>query len=162
VLAHCWAVRRRKRLSCQCLPPAPIGAIGRNIFTGDRLYAFDLAMLKSVHLHNEGRSIDFGSRDFNILNRADFGAPVRILESPGFGRSVSTVNSPRMLQVSQTSLPTTGYGRDLVNETDGRGDRNQKALAADEPHAAAHRQKNHQSVIQRTRRMTGGSPEVVR
>jgi hypothetical protein len=76
------------------------GAVGRNTFTGDRLYSMDLALVKSVHLHGEQKLLSLRAEAFNVLNHADLGLPTRILESPAFGRSVSMVNKPRTLQVT--------------------------------------------------------------
>jgi hypothetical protein len=76
------------------------GAVGRNTFTGDRLYSMDVALIKSVHLHSEQKLLNLRLEMFNVLNHADLGLPIRILESPGFGRSVSMVNKPRTLQVA--------------------------------------------------------------
>jgi hypothetical protein len=78
--------------------PGENGAVGRNVFTGDPLYSLDLALMKSVHLKAENRSLDLRFETFNTLNRAAFGVPDRILESPAFGNSVTTVNQPRTLQ----------------------------------------------------------------
>jgi hypothetical protein len=76
------------------------GAVGRNTFTGDRLYSMDLALIKSVRLHGEQKLLNLRFETFNALNHGDLGLPTRILESPGFGRSVSMVNKPRTLQVA--------------------------------------------------------------
>jgi hypothetical protein len=80
---------------------APIGqdgAVGRNVFTGDRLYSLDLALSKAVPFIDEHKRVELRVETFNLLNRPAFGVPDRILESPGFGRSIRTVNQPRTLQ----------------------------------------------------------------
>jgi hypothetical protein len=35
---------------------------------------------------------------FNFINRANYGVPVRFLESPGFGQATSTVTPARRIQ----------------------------------------------------------------
>jgi hypothetical protein len=74
------------------------GAIGRNLNTGDRLSSLDFALSEIIPLQGDDRKLDLRVECYNVANRAAFGVPVRILESPGFGRSVSTVNQPRTIQ----------------------------------------------------------------
>ena len=38
------------------------------------------------------------SEAFNLFNRANYGIPVRLLESPSFGRSIDTVTPNRRIQ----------------------------------------------------------------
>jgi hypothetical protein len=35
---------------------------------------------------------------FNVFNRANFGVPVRFLESPGFGQATETITPARRIQ----------------------------------------------------------------
>lgn len=35
---------------------------------------------------------------FNLLNRANFGLPIRVIGAPGFGSAVETVTPARMIQ----------------------------------------------------------------
>ncbi len=46
----------------------------------------------------EDWTLRFRCEFFNILNRSHFGIPVRILEAPGFGESVTTTVPARTLQ----------------------------------------------------------------
>jgi hypothetical protein len=78
--------------------PGQDGSLGRNTFTGDPLRSWDLAITKVVAA--EPAKITARVEVFNVTNRVHFGIPVRILEFPSFGRSVSAASSPRTLQIS--------------------------------------------------------------
>lgn len=73
------------------------GAVGRNTFRAPSLLTFDMSVTDSFGLWRNARfvtRVEF----FNLFNRANYGIPVRILESPGFGRSVRTLTPPRTIQ----------------------------------------------------------------
>jgi hypothetical protein len=77
--------------------PGQDGVVGRNTFRGWGLYNIDLALGRSFML-NERHSIQIRSEVYNLLNHPNFGIPNRILESPAFGRAVSSETSPRTIQ----------------------------------------------------------------
>lgn len=79
---------------------APIGQDGsvpRNSFRATNLMVSNVAVLKTVAL-SENTKLIFRTEVFNLFNRANFGIPVRYLESPGFGRSTDTVTPNRRIQ----------------------------------------------------------------
>lgn len=79
---------------------APIGqdgAVSRNSFRATNLMISNVAVVKTIALSEQSRLI-FRTEVFNLFNRANFGIPVRYLESPGFGRSVDTVTPNRRIQ----------------------------------------------------------------
>jgi Carboxypeptidase regulatory-like domain len=73
------------------------GAVGRNTFRGDKFIDWDLALRKLFHF-TERQALEFRAEAFNLLNRANYGLPVRVLGSPGFGTAVETVNPARTIQ----------------------------------------------------------------
>jgi len=95
---------RRTSIVLSSQPPsllAPIGqngTLGRNTFVADRLKSWDLAVTKLVT--SEPFRVTLRGEMFNASNRAHFAIPVRILEFPSFGKAVSTVSSPRTVQLS--------------------------------------------------------------
>lgn len=79
---------------------APIGqdgAIGRNTFRAGSILELDMAISKTVRF-SESKSLQFRTDVFNFPNRANFGIPQRILESPGFGQATNTVTPGRRIQ----------------------------------------------------------------
>jgi hypothetical protein len=73
------------------------GFVGRNTIRADGLFNWDLALIKRVSL-TETRHLDFRTEFFNVLNRTNFGIPVRTIGDPGFGRSTDTVTPSRLIQ----------------------------------------------------------------
>jgi hypothetical protein len=73
------------------------GAVGRNTFRAPSQFSFDLAITKFYNFNDRVR---FHARTeiFNLFNRTNFGIPVRILESPAFGKSTYTTTPPRTIQ----------------------------------------------------------------
>jgi hypothetical protein len=60
------------------LPPAGFhGDLGRNTVIGPGLAVLDMALVKTFHLR-PGQTLAFRTEFFNLLNRANFGMPVRI------------------------------------------------------------------------------------
>jgi hypothetical protein len=79
------------------------GAVGRNTFRSGGRFELDLSLVKSFAFRQRelyDRRLTFRLDIFNLTNRANFGVPVRFLEAPGFGRTVSTVTPARRLQFS--------------------------------------------------------------
>lgn len=73
------------------------GAVGRNTARGDGFINLDLAMRKKFQL-NERHALDFRAEFFNVINRANFGLPVRVIGAPGFGSAVETAAPARIIQ----------------------------------------------------------------
>jgi len=75
------------------------GAIGRNTFRAGSILEWDAALTRAFKI-NKSQRVLLRLELFNLLNRDNFGVPVRILEAPAFGQAVSTVTPPRRLQVA--------------------------------------------------------------
>jgi hypothetical protein len=73
------------------------GTVGRNTFRAAGQHNFDLALSRSIALSETVRVV-FRTEAFNAFNRVNFSIPVRILESPAFGKAVSTASPNRILQ----------------------------------------------------------------
>jgi hypothetical protein len=73
------------------------GSIGRNTFRAGSIWTTDLAVAKIVSL-SERVKMTFRMEIFNVFNRANFGIPVRFLESPAFGQATDTVTPGRRIQ----------------------------------------------------------------
>ena len=73
------------------------GQVGRNTFRAGSYLDTNLALIKSFRF-DESRSLVFRTEVFNLLDRANFGVPVRYLEAPGFGRATSTLTPGRRVQ----------------------------------------------------------------
>ncbi|MFL6255864.1 MAG: carboxypeptidase regulatory-like domain-containing protein [Pyrinomonadaceae bacterium] len=73
------------------------GQVGRNTFRAGSYLDTNVAIIKTFRL-DEARSLVFRTEVFNILNRANFGVPIRQLEAPGFGQATSTLTPGRRLQ----------------------------------------------------------------
>jgi hypothetical protein len=78
-------------------PVGQDGSVSRNSFRATNLLLFNGALVKSFALSEQTKLI-FRAEVFNIFNRANYGIPVRYLESAGFGRSVDTVTPNRRIQ----------------------------------------------------------------
>src|SRR5262249_8583338 len=79
---------------------APLGSngrIGRNFFRASGIAKTDLALTKNFSIR-DGQFVVFRVEAFNIGNRTHFAIPVRILESPSFGKSVDTTLNSRQVQ----------------------------------------------------------------
>lgn len=73
------------------------GAVGRNTFRAPSQFNFDLSITKFFNF-NERVRLQARMEIFNLFNRTNFGIPVRILESPAFGKSTYTTTPPRTVQ----------------------------------------------------------------
>ncbi|MEK6303927.1 MAG: carboxypeptidase-like regulatory domain-containing protein [Acidobacteriota bacterium] len=73
------------------------GSVGRNTARGDAFINLDLAMRKRFQL-SERHSLDFRAEFFNVLNRSNFGLPVRVIGAPAFGSAVETSAPARVVQ----------------------------------------------------------------
>ncbi|HWP44225.1 MAG TPA: carboxypeptidase-like regulatory domain-containing protein [Blastocatellia bacterium] len=73
------------------------GFVGRNTVRGDSFINWDLALNKSFRF-TESQELEFRAEFFNVLNRANFGLPIRTLGNPGFGSAVDTITPARRIQ----------------------------------------------------------------
>ena len=74
------------------------GRVGRNSFRADGIGTVDLAIWRRFKIKDTSE-FDLRLEMFNCLNRTHFGIPVRILESPGFGRAYDTQVNPRSIRL---------------------------------------------------------------
>jgi hypothetical protein len=87
-----------RRAPLEILAPAGSdGAVGRNTFRARSWYDLDLAAAARFRF-GERWTLHFRAEVFNVLNRANFGIPIRILGAPGFGSAVNTLTAPRSVQ----------------------------------------------------------------
>jgi hypothetical protein len=75
----------------------PFGNAPRNVARGPATYVLDMGLHKSVPL-GRGR-MEFRVEIFNVLNRANFGAPNGNRSSSAFGTITSLVTTPRQVQL---------------------------------------------------------------
>lgn len=73
------------------------GAVGRNTVRGDSFVNLDLAIRKRFQL-GEKNALDFRAEGFNVINRANYGLPIRTIGAPGFGSAVETAAPARIIQ----------------------------------------------------------------
>ncbi|HWP43168.1 MAG TPA: hypothetical protein VNO14_08045, partial [Blastocatellia bacterium] len=73
------------------------GTAGRNILTADGIVNFDVGLAKDFKL-SEQRRLEFRWEVFNLFNHANFGIPVNDINSPNFGRVLSTSTPERQMQ----------------------------------------------------------------
>ena len=83
--------------SVLCSPIGQNGSLGRNVLRAPSQSRFDFGIMKSTKL-SETVALEFGWDIFNVFNRANFAAPDYELGSPDFGRIVTTVGGPRVMQ----------------------------------------------------------------
>ncbi|HXG95406.1 MAG TPA: hypothetical protein VNN73_23940, partial [Blastocatellia bacterium] len=70
---------------------------GRNTVRADGFVNLDMALAKKFRF-TESQNLEFKTEVFNVLNRANYGIPVRVIGAPGFGSSFDTVNPARIIQ----------------------------------------------------------------
>jgi len=77
------------------------GNLGRNLYRGPFQQNWDFSIIKNFKL-TERQTLRFSTDFFNIWNHANFANPaVTDVENPGaFGKIVSTVGTPRLIQFS--------------------------------------------------------------
>jgi hypothetical protein len=78
-------------------PKRGTGSVGRNTFRADGLATIDVALSRSIPLRG-ATALTVRVEAFNLFNRTSFGVPVRILESPGFGRAYDQTVDPRTVR----------------------------------------------------------------
>lgn len=74
------------------------GRINRNSFRAGNILELDLSFIKRINFGS--RYLLLRTDIFNVINRANFGVPVRLLEAPGFGQAVNTITPGRRVQLS--------------------------------------------------------------
>ena len=75
------------------------GTSGRNILTGPVFNNVDFGLHKKFRL-TEQTAIQLQANAFNVFNHPNFGLPVSNLNSSQVGRSISTVGTPRVIQLA--------------------------------------------------------------
>lgn len=73
------------------------GSIGRNTVRADGIVNWDIALNKRFRF-TETQNLEFRTEVFNLLNRTNYGIPIRTLFNPGFGSSVETALPNRIIQ----------------------------------------------------------------
>ena len=74
------------------------GFVGRNTLRGDGFINLDMALGKNFRF-SENHNLEFRTEVFNVLNRTNYGLPIRTIGAPGFGSSIDTVNPARIIQL---------------------------------------------------------------
>ena len=75
----------------QATPDLQQGTLRRNVVDGFGMAQVDLALRREFRVA-ERRRLEFRVEAYNVLNHANFGDPVRYLNSPVFGQSTSMLN----------------------------------------------------------------------
>ena len=78
-------------------PVGSNGAVPRNAFRSSNLWLTNSSIIKTFKF-SENKGLSFRLDIFNLFNRANYGLPVRFLESPGFGRATDTITPGRRFQ----------------------------------------------------------------
>jgi hypothetical protein len=86
----------------QTTSPGVQGTLGRNAFSGFGMTQLDFDLRREFRL-TERRRLEFRIEAYNLFNHANFGDPVRYLNSPVFGQSTSMLN-----QMLGTGSPGSG------------------------------------------------------
>lgn len=73
------------------------GAVPRNSFRSSNLWLMNVAVSKAFSFSDSTKLV-FRTEFFNVLDRANYGIPVRFLEAPGFGRATNTITPGRRIQ----------------------------------------------------------------
>jgi hypothetical protein len=79
---------------------APVGANGdqgRNTFRAGNYLLLNLALVKHF-IFTDDQQLVFRAEFFNVIDRENFGIPVRWLETPSFGAATDTVTPGRRIQ----------------------------------------------------------------
>jgi hypothetical protein len=73
------------------------GSTGRNTFRGPSFNEFNLSILKHIPI-TEKVALRFQADFFNLFNRVNFNIPDNAINDQTFGRSLSIVGNPRIIQ----------------------------------------------------------------
>lgn len=79
-------------------PRGQNGRAGRNTFRTDGISTVDVAISRRFNVGSS--ALDLRLETFNLFNRTSYGIPVRILESPGFGRAYDLQINPRTIRIA--------------------------------------------------------------
>ncbi len=74
------------------------GRVSRNSFRSDGLMLVDLSLARRFAFGEEA-AVELRVEVFNLLDRASYGIPIRVLESPGFGRAFDLQAEPRAARI---------------------------------------------------------------
>ena len=80
---------------------APIGQDGRvrrNTFRAGNVIELDLSLSRNLYLSGSRRLL-LRADIFNLINRANFGIPVRLLGAQNFGQAIDTITPSRRIQL---------------------------------------------------------------
>ena len=77
----------------------PFGNAARNIATGPRSHMLDMGLHKGFQLPFAQSRLEFRIEVFNVLNRANFGAPNGNRSSTAFGTITTLATTPRQVQL---------------------------------------------------------------
>jgi hypothetical protein len=80
-------------------PANGFGNLGRGALRGPDSTNYDMSLFKNFHVHDR-YNLQLRGEAYNLTNTAHFAAPVTNINSPDFGRSVSTVNGAFGRQVN--------------------------------------------------------------
>ena len=76
------------------------GTLGRDTFRGPILHTVDVSLIKETPLLREAVKLQFRAEIFNVFNLVNFGLPVNVVLSPGFGLISRTAAPSRQIQFS--------------------------------------------------------------
>ena len=93
------------------VPNGVQGNLGRNVISGFGMWQVDTALSRDFRL-NDRASVQVRASAFNAFNHANFGDPVKFLDSPLFGQSTSMLNM-------MLSTGTPGSGLSPILQTGG-------------------------------------------
>jgi hypothetical protein len=71
--------------------PNSLGTLSRGSFYAPGFRQYDLSLFKNFHVHDR-YNVQLRGEAYNLTNSAHFTMPVMNIDSPDFGRQVSTVN----------------------------------------------------------------------
>jgi hypothetical protein len=74
--------------------------LGRDTFRGPILHTVDVSLIKETPLLREAVKLQFRAEIFNVFNLVNFGLPVNVVLSPGFGLISRTAAPSRQIQFS--------------------------------------------------------------
>jgi hypothetical protein len=75
------------------------GTLGRNTFTGPGFWNVDFGLHKRFRITEDHR-LTLQANAFNVFNHTNFNIPVGNINSTNFGKSISTVGTPRVIQLA--------------------------------------------------------------
>ena len=70
----------------------------RNTFRAGKVIELDLSLSRNLYLSGSRRLL-LRADIFNLINRANFGIPVRLLGAQNFGQAIDTITPSRRIQL---------------------------------------------------------------